>query len=50
MSHFGLGTASKATVEIHWPTGAFETHADLAADRLVTIREGQGIVMGRPFR
>ncbi len=48
--HFGLGTALKATVEIHWPTGAFETHADLAADQLVTIREGQGVVMGRPFR
>jgi hypothetical protein len=48
--HFGLGAPSKATVEIHWPTGASETFADLAADQLVTIREGQGIVKGRPFR
>jgi hypothetical protein len=48
--HFGLGTALKASVEIHWPTGTSETFADLPADQLVTIREGQGIVKGRPFR
>jgi hypothetical protein len=48
--HFGLGTASKASVEIHWPAGTTETHADLPADQLVTIREGQGLVTGRPFR
>jgi hypothetical protein len=48
--HFGLGAASKASVEVHWPTGAAETYADLPADQLVTIREGQGIVKGRPFR
>ena len=48
--HFGLGTASKASVEVYWPTGTTETFADLAADQLVTIREGQGIVKGRPFR
>jgi enediyne biosynthesis protein E4 len=48
--HFGLGTAAKASVEIHWPAGSSETFADLAADQLVTIREAQGIVKGRPFR
>jgi hypothetical protein len=48
--HFGLGAALKASLEIHWPTGVSETFADLAADRLVTIREGQGIIKGRPFR
>jgi hypothetical protein len=48
--HFGLGAALKASVEIHWPTGTSETFADLPADQLVTIREGQGIVKGRPFR
>jgi hypothetical protein len=48
--HFGLGAASKASVEIHWPTGASETYQDLPSDQLVTIREGQGIVKGRPFR
>ena len=48
--HFGLGDASKASVEVHWPAGTTETCADLAADQLITIREGQGIVKGRPFR
>jgi hypothetical protein len=48
--HFGLGEASKASVEVHWPAGTTETYADLPADQLVTIREGQGIVKGRPFR
>jgi hypothetical protein len=48
--HFGLGAVSKASVEVHWPAGTTETFADLPADQLVTIREGQGIVKGRPFR
>jgi hypothetical protein len=48
--HFGLGTATTAEIEIHWPTGANETHTNVAADQLVTIREGDGIVKGRPFR
>jgi hypothetical protein len=48
--HFGLGSVSKVSVEVHWPAGTTETFADLSADQLITIREGQGIVKGRPFR
>jgi hypothetical protein len=48
--HFGLGAATTADVEIHWATGVTETHPGITADQLVTIREGQGIVKGRPFR
>ena len=48
--HFGLGAATTADVEIHWPTGKMESFPHQAADQLVTIREGQGIVKGRPFR
>ncbi len=48
--HFGLGTASTADVEVHWPTGKSETYPKLTAGQLVTIREGEGIVKGRPFR
>ncbi len=48
--HFGLGAAATAEIEIHWPRGASETHGAAAADQLVTIREGEGIVTGRPFR
>ena len=48
--HFGLGAATKASVDIYWPNGTKEAFADVAADQLVTIRETQGIVKGRPFR
>jgi len=48
--HFGLGKVTKVDVEVYWPTGEKETFTGLAADQLVTIREGQGIVKGRAFR
>ena len=48
--HFGLGAAISADIEIHWPLGSVEKFAGLAAGQLVAIREGQGIVKGRPFR
>ncbi|HEX2662315.1 MAG TPA: CRTAC1 family protein [Candidatus Acidoferrum sp.] len=48
--HFGLGGASTADIEVHWPAGTSETFKGVAANKLVTIREGQGIVQGRPFR
>jgi hypothetical protein len=44
--HFGLGAATTADLETHWPTGAGETHSGLRADQLVTVREGDGIVRG----
>ena len=47
--HFGLGAAKTADIEIHWPTGASETHTRIAADQLVTVREGAGVVQGRSF-
>jgi hypothetical protein len=42
--HFGLGPEKTASLEIRWPNGAVERVADVAADRLVVIREGSGIV------
>ena len=47
--HFGLGASLTADVEVHWPTGKTESFFNLPADQLVTIREGEGIVKGRPF-
>jgi hypothetical protein len=42
--HFGLGTSAKIDrVEIRWPTGAVETLRDLAADKIYSILEGQGV-------
>jgi len=43
--HFGLGSASKIErVEIRWPDGKKEDLAISGVDRIVTVREGQGIV------
>jgi enediyne biosynthesis protein E4 len=47
--HFGLGKATIADIEIYWPSGAKESYKSIAADQLVTIQEGKGIVKGRPF-
>ncbi len=45
--HFGLGDAKRVDqITVHWPTRdrLVETIGPLAADRFVTIREGQGVV------
>ncbi len=42
--HFGLGTAMTADLEIRWPSGAKETVKRVAADRLIVVKEGAGIV------
>jgi hypothetical protein len=42
--HFGLGAADTADLEIRWPLGNREVVTGVAADRLVVIREGAGIV------
>ena len=42
--HFGLGPVKVVDLEVRWPSGKKETVKGVAADRLVTIREGQGIV------
>jgi hypothetical protein len=47
--HFGLGAATSADCDIFWPSGAKETYKGLAAGQLHTIREGEGVVKGRPF-
>ncbi|MDR3718832.1 MAG: CRTAC1 family protein [Bryobacteraceae bacterium] len=40
--HFGLGPDSVATtVEIHWPSGLVQTLKDVAADRVVHVKEPQ---------
>jgi len=42
--HFGLGSATTIdTVEVRWPTGKTESFKDVAADKIYTITEGQGI-------
>ena len=43
--HFGLGESKKADqIEIRWPSGQTEVVKDIAANQIVTIKEGSGIV------
>jgi hypothetical protein len=48
--HFGLGEITSVDIEILWPTGVSEKLLKVTADQLVSIREGKGMVKGRPFR
>ena len=47
--HFGLGAEKSAEIEVHWPLGGIEILKNVAANQLVTIREGSGRVKGLPF-
>lgn len=42
--HFGLGTATRADIEVRWPSGTRETYKSIAGNQLVTLREGTGIL------
>ena len=48
--HFGLGNATTADLTIRWTNGATETIPNVAADQLVTIREGSGIIRREKFK
>ena len=48
--HFGLGAVPKMeSVEVRWPSGKSEMLKDVAADKIYTIVEGQGIQGSEPF-
>lgn len=48
--HVGLGGATVVDrLEIRWPSGKTEALQNVAADQIVTIREGGGIVAKVPF-
>jgi hypothetical protein len=42
--HFGLGKELSATVRIRWTGGTWESLGRVAADQLITVKEGEGIV------
>jgi hypothetical protein len=42
--HFGLGTASAADVSVRWLDGKVENFKSAAANQILTIEEGKGIV------
>ncbi len=47
--HYGLGEASSADLEVRWPNGQTEKIEKVAADQLVVIQEGKGIVRRERF-
>jgi hypothetical protein len=48
--HFGLGAETAADLTIRWTNGTTETVTNVAADQLVTIREGAGVIHKQRFR
>ena len=48
--HFGLGDAAVADLEIRWPNGLREMVPKVAADQLVTVKEGAGVVKREPMK
>ena len=42
--HFGLGDSTRADVDVRWPSGVVEKLTGLEVDRLISIKEGSGIV------
>jgi hypothetical protein len=47
---FGLGPSNVAdTVEAYWPSGTKETFNNIAADRFITLKEGEGISARTPL-
>lgn len=47
--HFGLGPVTTADLDIRWPNGNKETVSKVAADHLIVIKEGEGIIKKEPF-
>ncbi|MBI2150148.1 MAG: CRTAC1 family protein [Acidobacteria bacterium] len=48
--HFGLGNALRADrLEIHWPGGPVEVIENIEANRILTVRQGEGAVRSVPF-
>ena len=48
--HFGLGAEASADLTIRWTNGATETIPNVAADQLVVVREGAGIIRKQKFK
>ena len=47
--HFGLGKATSAIVSVHWLDGKIENFPSVAADQIVTIQEGKGVIKKLPY-
>jgi enediyne biosynthesis protein E4 len=45
--HFGLGSSTSVDLDVYWPNGLQESFKNVAANQLVTLREGVGTVPNR---
>jgi hypothetical protein len=48
--HFGLGSFRTVDIEIYWPNGLHEGFRKVAANQLVTFREGAGVIPSKGWR
>jgi hypothetical protein len=45
--HFGLGSFAAVDLDVFWPNGLHESFKQIAANQLITLREGVGAVPNR---
>jgi hypothetical protein len=46
----GLAGHTQAdTMEVHWPSGQVDTLKNVAADQIVTVKEGSGSISANPL-
>lgn len=47
--HFGIGKATSADISVRWQDGKVENFTGIAANQVVTIEEGKGVVKKQPY-
>jgi len=49
--HFGLEKRTKVNlIEVRWPSGIIDKIADAGVNKIITVKEGQGIVEQKDFK
>jgi hypothetical protein len=49
--HFGLEKRTKVDlIEVHWPSGAVDRVSDAGVNKILVIKEGQGVVEQKDFK
>ncbi len=47
--HFGIGKASSASVSVRWLDGKTESFGTVAADQIIVVQEGKGIIKKQAY-
>jgi enediyne biosynthesis protein E4 len=48
--HFGLGAESLADIEVHWPNGLTEVAKQVPSNKLITFKEGAGMISAEALK